>query len=63
MYIFRVAIVAVVVLLSSCEIASNAVSSSATGFIDSQTNALSTGSQNAISGAGSSYGTSAGSGY
>ncbi|MEE3003808.1 MAG: hypothetical protein VX335_05615 [Pseudomonadota bacterium] len=50
-------------LLSSCEMASNAVSSSASEFVSSQTSAISSQSKDAFLNASSAAGTSVGSSY
>lgn len=59
----RSLMLAFVLMLSACEMASNAVSSSAEGFVSSQVDPVVSGAQGSISGAGSAAGSSAGGGY
>lgn len=61
--LLRSLVLAFALMLSACEMASNAVSSSAEGFVSSQVDPIVSGTQSSISGAGSAAGSSIGGGY
>ena len=60
MFIWRSLIFSLVLLFSACEMASNAISSSASGFVSSQVDPIESGTQSAIGNTGSMAGSSAG---